>query len=406
MGEQVLAQTQDDQLVGPGVGDEHVLGRRAGVLTGRERVEQRPHRLEAIFGRRRQPADEDRPQPRRDLGLARRRLQLAALDHFAQPRERVGGVGPRAVERLVERNTKRELIAGRVGQAAAQLLGGHVRGRTHERAGLCHARGRQRRAPRRGPALVVALDRARDTKVHHPHAPVVPDHHVVGLEVPVNDALGVSRSEPLARRHEHREDLVSATRRLVGPPRQPSAEPDPLDVGHDDEGRVLDLADLVDRHDVRVGELGHGLGLDDQASAQLGVALDRELLDRDLAVELAVVGGIDDAHRPPPELVEQLVVGEQRDLGLDPEHLGEQALPLVPQHDGVNLGFGKGHPVVHCRLAARGAMHRVASRRIFRRAREAKTPLYRAYYKFWRQNHRRKGQARRREALHPGLLAG
>uniref|UniRef100_UPI001C6325AA hypothetical protein n=1 Tax=Enhygromyxa salina TaxID=215803 RepID=UPI001C6325AA len=42
-------------------------------------------------------------------------------------------------------------------------------------------------------------------------------------------------------------------------------------------------------------------------------------------------------------------------------------------------------------LAARGAMHRVASRRIFRRGREAKTPLYRAYCKFWRQSPRRKG---------------
>ncbi|PRQ02746.1 helix-turn-helix protein [Enhygromyxa salina] len=56
-------------------------------------------------------------------------------------------------------------------------------------------------------------------------------------------------------------------------------------------------------------------------------------------------------------------------------------------------------------LAARGAMPRVASRRNVRRGREAKTPLYRAYCKFWRQSHRRKGQARRREALHPGLLA-
>ncbi|PRP91118.1 hypothetical protein ENSA5_58550 [Enhygromyxa salina] len=49
-------------------------------------------------------------------------------------------------------------------------------------------------------------------------------------------------------------------------------------------------------------------------------------------------------------------------------------------------------------------MHRVASRRNFCRGREAKTPLYRAYCKFWRQSPRRKGQARRREALHPGLL--
>ncbi|PRP95038.1 hypothetical protein ENSA5_40360 [Enhygromyxa salina] len=56
-------------------------------------------------------------------------------------------------------------------------------------------------------------------------------------------------------------------------------------------------------------------------------------------------------------------------------------------------------------LAARGAMHRVASRRNVRRGREAKTPLYRAYCKFWRQSPRRRGQARRREALHPGLLS-
>jgi len=56
-------------------------------------------------------------------------------------------------------------------------------------------------------------------------------------------------------------------------------------------------------------------------------------------------------------------------------------------------------------LAARGGSPRGASRRNFRRGLGAETQLYRAYYKFRRHRPRRKGQARRREDFHHGLLA-
>src|SRR5690606_17718171 len=68
-------------------------------------------------------------------------------------------------------------------------------------------------------------------------------------------------------------------------------------------------------------------------------------------------------------------------------------------------GFAVCHQTARRPLGARGAIRRVASRRDFRRGREAETPLYWTYCKFRRQSHRRKDQARRRDGLRHGLLA-
>ncbi|NVB37115.1 serine/threonine protein kinase [Pseudenhygromyxa sp. WMMC2535] len=72
--------------------------------------------------------------------------------------------------------------------------------------------------------------------------------------------------------------------------------------------------------------------------------------------------------------------------------------PASNQEPGLNTGES-------APLGARGGTQRGSWRRVFRRGREAKTPLYRAYCKFWRQSPRRKDQARCRVGFHHGLLA-
>ena len=59
----------------------------------------------------------------------------------------------------------------------------------------------------RGVELVEAVARAGQAEVHHAHTTVLADHHVVGLEVAVDEPRAVGRREPEARAAKHLEDL-------------------------------------------------------------------------------------------------------------------------------------------------------------------------------------------------------
>ena len=60
----------------------------------------------------------------------------AELHCGAEIRDVATDEGPRAGERLVQHDAERELIALRIGRRARELLGGHVRRRAEQRAGL------------------------------------------------------------------------------------------------------------------------------------------------------------------------------------------------------------------------------------------------------------------------------
>ena len=68
------------------------------------------------------------------------------------------------------------------------------------------------------------------------------------------------------------------------------------DISDHDEGALLAVVDLVDLHDVWVGELGHGLGLADEPCAHVLIAQGVEALDGDLAIEGPIVGRVDHPH--------------------------------------------------------------------------------------------------------------
>jgi hypothetical protein len=148
---------------------------------------------------------------------------------------------------------------------------------------------------------------AREPEIEHLHATVAADDRVVGLEVAVHHAGLVRGGQPRSRLHELLDDLVG--RPPVG--RDPPPQRLPLDELHRHEQqrllrvgpcrhRVLDHADVVDRHHVGVRELGQRLRLAEQSlprsrSARRTPPRTHDF-ERDLAVELGVVGGIDDSH--------------------------------------------------------------------------------------------------------------
>ncbi|MBK7827693.1 MAG: hypothetical protein IPJ59_21235 [Nannocystis sp.] len=71
-------------------------------------------------------------------------------------------------------------------------------------------------------------------------------------------------------------------------------------------------ADVVDGDDVGVGELGEGLGLAQEAELAGAVRARTQQLERDLAVEVGVEGGVDDPHRAGAEAVEDDVAADHR----------------------------------------------------------------------------------------------
>jgi hypothetical protein len=113
------------------------------------------------------------------------------------------------------------------------------------------------------------------------------------------------------RSEEHVEHLAPAA--LLG--REPVASVRPCTNSIATKTWSSEGADVVHGDDVRVRELGHRLGLADQpGAAELGVAgdLGAQQLDRDLAVELRVVRGIDDAHPTGAEPLDDEVTPDRR----------------------------------------------------------------------------------------------
>src|SRR5439155_25668858 len=96
-----------------------------------------------------------------------------------------------------------------------------------------------------------------------------------------------------------------------------------LDVLHGEVRLAFALADVIDGDDVRVVEVGGGLGLQAEAGQVLG---ERQLagpdhLEGDDAAEGLVTGLVDDAHATLGDLVEQFVLaddaaGRQRGPGV------------------------------------------------------------------------------------------
>ena len=109
----------------------------ARARVARQRRQQRLHRRPALrpgrCARPRSRARRSQPGTRRG---GRRRRAAAAQHVVGQLGHRRARERPLAVQRLVQRDAEAELIAARVGHLAAELLGRHVGGRSHQEPGL------------------------------------------------------------------------------------------------------------------------------------------------------------------------------------------------------------------------------------------------------------------------------
>ena len=271
----------------------HALARIA-----RQLGEQRLHRRKPLRRIRREPARDHATQPRRHVGIARHRFQLARDHVRAELGERVPGERTLAIQRLVQRDAERKLIGGRPDDAAAKLLRRHVCRRSHHRAGASQiARQRSRLVHRPfdrddGRRLLLA-GQPDEPEVGDSSLPVLEHEDVVGLEVAMYEPGFVCCREPAAGMRERRRDFPLRAAALEPMPQRATAR-----KLHRDVHLLAARAGLVDAQHVRVIDARHRLRLAQQARARvLGSGrYAEEQLDGDLAIEVRIVRGVDHAH--------------------------------------------------------------------------------------------------------------
>jgi len=208
-------------------------------------------------------------------------------------------------KQLIEHDAEREHIAASVERLAPSLLGRHVGHGSDHGSGLL-----QLHDP--APRVVTAVGRwrvLRQAEIEELHTPSVADHHVGGLDVSVDDALGVGLSQGLG---QLRDDVQGFAGR-EGALHQDLLEALSRDVLHRDEAapRALELglADLVDHRDAWMVEGRRDPRLPDHAIVCL-VALGamRQHLERYRPAQARVLGQEHLTHAPRAQVVEDPIV--------------------------------------------------------------------------------------------------
>ena len=217
--------------------------------------------------------------------------------------------GPAAGEHLVEHGAESELIRARLRRRAGRLLGGHVTDAPDQDARLREA------GPRGGLRRAGSLGRHRDllgeSEVKDLGEAVAPHHHVLGLQVAVDDSCLVRRREALGDLDADRENARERKRRRSCEHLAQRLALDPL---HREERAAAALADVVDRDDVRVVEGRRRSRLVLEAGETLAVGRQRlrENLDGDEPAEARVPRLVDLPHATGADGRQDLVRPETR----------------------------------------------------------------------------------------------
>ena len=156
---------------------------------------------------------------------------------------------------------------------------------------------------------------AGQTHIGQLHDALRVDHDVLGLDVAVDQAVGVGVLEGVADLDDDLDGFLLAEDVPVG---DVVGDGLALDVLHDEIVVAARLADVDGLDDVRVVELAGGLPFLVEPLHVLGILAEstRQDLDRDAAVEAELLALIDDGHRAGAELAEDLVPGDLRGGGL------------------------------------------------------------------------------------------
>ena len=206
--------------------------------------------------------------------------------------------GARTGEHLVQEHAQRENVAPRVDGQPLRLLRRHVRRSADD-------------SPFHGRRLVQRAHEIRrllgDTEVEHLRRRRCRDHHVLGLQIAVDDPRDVS-----GRERVDNFDRDAHARRDGARGRQPRAERLPADELHRDIGAMPVFADLIDGGHVRVRNPGGRARLSEKPPLGLRVRSVGQHLDGDRPPELLVVRLVHDPHPAGAELRAKLEVRDAR----------------------------------------------------------------------------------------------
>ena len=193
---------------------------------------------------------------------------------------------------LIERYAQRPHVGACIYVLTARLFGGHIGDRTDDGSGVRahHDLSRVRRC-----RLGTGGCELCESEIQHLHEPVRPEHHVLGLDVAVNDASGVCGGQ----RGGHLDsDVERLTHRQPGRA-EPSSEGLALHVLHRDVVLVLvGLTERVDRADVGVIQRGRAprFLLEPQQTGGIPGQIGGEELEGHLAAKAQLRGEPDLAH--------------------------------------------------------------------------------------------------------------
>ena len=231
-------------------------------------------------------------QSRVDGRRPRNRLRHVTGDLLLETFRRIR---PHAGQAFVEHACQRVDVRRRIDRLALESLGGHVGHRA------------QRAARRRQPHLACGAGQAEVDQIHEV---AIGDQNVRRLDVAVDQTRSV-------RVIQCRRDLfghLHAEFRIEWPVAvgENRAQVAALDQAHIQIEPVVDLAESVDRHHMRIVEPGRGLRLppEPRLKGLVGRHVRGQHLDRHDPVGLGVVGPIDLAHPAAPDQLLQLIVPE------------------------------------------------------------------------------------------------
>ena len=198
------------------------------------------------------------------------------------------------MQRFVERYGECVLIRWRADRSTASLLRCHVPRRSRDFA----------------PGGVG--QRPRQSKVRDASPSVATDQDVSGLEVAVDDPSLVRGMQTACCVGEHGQDLRLGPRRP-----DPRRQRLPVDVLHGNERPTVDLPNIEHRDDIGVREPSGVASLLEQRRFPFARgALPRQYdLERELAIELGVVGHVDLAHATAPRERHDHVAAEEVPFG-------------------------------------------------------------------------------------------
>ena len=227
---------------------------------------------------------------------------LVAEDRGAQLERCVALEWPASCRHFVQHHSERPEVAGDLHVLPAQLLGRHVRERSHG-----HSRLRQRRVDLRDRGRHVRIDGPLgETEVQNLDAPIRRDDDVVALQVAMHDATLVRVRECVGELPSVMHDIVRRHRSRE----KHRAERLPLHELHRDVGLPIGFADFVHRADVGTIQGRSGACFPRQSRARRGIveARGRKDLDGNVSIELLITGPIHFAHATSAEPADDAIV--------------------------------------------------------------------------------------------------